>query len=80
MIIIIREIEKNVFAIILQVTIREVHVELEASGDVWDSSVALEYFFINSSVGWSFYPNFYNTLYTDFFPPARGVERRARQE
>ena len=28
-------------------------------------------------VGWSFYPNIYNTIYTDFFPPARGVQRRA---
>jgi len=24
-------------------------------------------------VGWAFYPQFYNTVYTDFYPPARGV-------
>jgi hypothetical protein len=42
MIIIIREIDRNVFAIILQVAIREVHVQREASGDVRDPSGALE--------------------------------------
>jgi hypothetical protein len=25
---------------------------------------------------WVFYPSLYNTVYTDFIPPARGVERR----
>lgn len=27
-------------------------------------------------VAWVGFPYFYNTLYTDFIPPARGVERR----
>lgn len=29
---------------------------------------------------WSFYPQFYNTVYTDFIPPARGVKRRVIEE
>lgn len=37
-------------------------------------------FIFNISVGWSFYPQFYNTVYTDFFPPARGVQRRITEE
>lgn len=32
------------------------------------------------SVGWSFYPQFYNCVYTDFIPPARGVQRRIIEE
>jgi hypothetical protein len=32
--------------------------------------------FILYLVVWSFYPQIYNTIYTDFIPPARGVLRR----
>jgi hypothetical protein len=31
-------------------------------------------------VGWSFWPQIYNTIYKDFIPPARGVQRRAQDE
>ena len=27
-------------------------------------------------VVWAMYPSLYNTVYTDFIPPARGVQRR----
>lgn len=27
-------------------------------------------------VTWTFWPQIYNTIYTDFIPPKRGVERR----
>ena len=30
-------------------------------------------------VAWSFAPQIYNTIYTDFIPPARGVARRAEE-
>jgi hypothetical protein len=32
------------------------------------------------TVVWLFYPSLYNTVYTDFIPPARGVERRIIEE
>ncbi|CAD8066410.1 unnamed protein product [Paramecium primaurelia] len=27
---------------------------------------------------WALYPNLYNTLYTDFIPPPKGVQRRVQ--
>jgi hypothetical protein len=31
-------------------------------------------------VVWAFYPQIYNCIYTDFIPPARGVQRRIVEE
>jgi hypothetical protein len=31
---------------------------------------------LNNLVLWSFWPQVYNTIYTDFIPPPRGVQRR----
>jgi hypothetical protein len=35
----------------------------------------MEYYICNA-VTWSFWPNIYNTIYTDFIPPEKGVKRR----
>jgi len=33
-----------------------------------------------SLVVWAMYPSLYNTIYTDFIPPSRGVQRRIVEE
>jgi hypothetical protein len=64
-----------VSAFILQTQVREVHLQHPHLRLLRHPRCPLGYSLLHAGV-WVFYPSLYNTVYTDFIPPARGVERR----
>ena len=72
-------IERYVLALFLQTQVREIHLQHSHLRWVRCTCWTLGYSLFYAAV-WLLYDSLYNCVYTDFIPPAKGVQRRFKEE